>query len=277
VRRWAAAAAVAVLVAAPACNNSKPKLTGGAQTGDNKVNTVDQGRALKTVNSGQLTACVHMPNPPFAYQDAGDTRGLDVDLVRAITGRLGLTAAFRDVPADQLFTSLSSGQCDLVASAVVVTDTLKRQNDVSDGYFDVYQALAVRAADADKYKDLPDLKGHKVGVVAGPSTDFVNKSGGGAAVSTFPNADAALNALKASQVDGVVLDAPAVASTAKAGGQVALAKVFTEGAVQQYGFVMPKGKDALRDAVDNALREVRSDDSYRMIVTNYLGTTAGQG
>jgi ABC-type amino acid transport substrate-binding protein len=277
-RRLAAALAVALIAAAaPACGNKKPSLSGGS-TANTKANTVDQGRALKTVNGGQLTACVHMDNPPFAYQDNGDTRGLDVDLVRAITGRLGLSASFRDVPTDQLFSSLASGQCDLVASAFIVTEPAKKNFDVSDGYFDVYQALAVRPGDETKYKSMADLKDHKVGVVASSAgADFANKNGAGASITTFPDADALFKALKASQVDAAVLDAPTVAYTAKSGGGIALAQVLTSGAPQQYGFVMPKGKDALRDAVNNSLREIRSDDSYRMIVTNYLGTTAGQG
>jgi ABC-type amino acid transport substrate-binding protein len=280
VRRSAVGLAV-VLVAAvglAGCGGGKPKLSGGGSGDGNKVNTVEQGRALKTVNGGQLTACVHLPKPPLAYQEAGDTKGLDVDLVRAITGRLGLGAAFRDLPADQLLGALGSGQCDVVASGVIVTDGLKKQYDVSDGYFDVYQALAVRPADSGAYKDLAALKGKKVAVVASSAgADYVAKNGSGVTAVPFPDADAALGALTGGKVDAAVVDSPAAAYAAKSGGQVALAKVFTDGAAQHYGFVMAKGKDALQAAVNNALREVRSDDSYRMIVTNYLGTTAGQG
>jgi ABC-type amino acid transport substrate-binding protein len=276
-RPLAVSAALLLAVAGVACGNKKPSLSGGG-TPTTKANTVDEGRALKTVNSGQLTACVHMPNPPFAYQDSGDTRGLDVDLVRAITGRLGLNSSFRDVPRDQLFSAMASKQCDLVASAIVITDPLKKNFDASDGYFDVYQALAVRPGDEAKFKSAADLKGHKVGVVSSSAgDDYVNKNASGATVTPFADADALFQALKASQVDVAVLDAPTVAYTAKSVGGIALAQVLTNGAPQQYALVMPKGDDALRDAVDNSLRQIRSDDSYRMIVTNYLGTTASQG
>jgi polar amino acid transport system substrate-binding protein len=272
------AVALLLVLLAGACGKDTPKnnSTGSAGGGDGS-STVDQGRSLKTVDSGKLTVCSDIPYAPFEYEEGGTLKGIDIDLVRAVTGRLGIAADFRDTDFDGIFAALKSGQCDMIASSVSITDERKQQNNFSDGYFEIHQSLLVRKADEARYKDLPDLKGKTVGVQSGTTgADFAKAHASGASIKEFTGADELLTALKAGQVDGVVQDQPVNAYNAKTTGQSVIVKVFTEEKAEQYGFVIPKDKADLLAAVNKALKEVRSDDSYRTILNNYLGSTAGQ-
>ncbi|MDQ1438869.1 MAG: polar amino acid transport system substrate-binding protein [Acidimicrobiaceae bacterium] len=267
---------VALSLTAAACGKDKSPNAGSNKPADN-TNTVEQGRDLKTVQAGKLTVCSDIPYAPFEYQENGDLKGIDVDLVRAITGRLGLSADFRDTDFDGIFAALKAGQCDIIASSVSITDERKKQNDFSAGYFKIHQSLLVRKGEEAKYKDLPDLKGKTIGVQSGTTgADYAKAHASGAQVKEFTGADELFTALKAGQVDAALQDQPVNAYNAKVTGQSVVANVFDEGAPEEYGFVIPKGKDALKKAIDNALSQVRSDDSYRTILTNYLGSTAGQ-
>jgi polar amino acid transport system substrate-binding protein len=267
------AALAALFVLAGACSNNKDD----SSKGDDGESTVDQGRALKTVNSGKLTVCSDIPYAPFEYEENGELKGIDIDLVKAVTGRLGIAADFRDTDFDGIFAALKAGQCDIIASSVSITDERKKQNDFSQGYFEIHQSLLVRKGDETKYKDLPDLKGKTIGVQSETTgADFAKAHAEGASIKEFTGADELFTALKAGQVDAVLQDEPVNAYNAKTTGQTALAKVFTDSAAEQYGFVIPKGKDDLKKAIDDALTQVRSDDSYRTILTNYLGSTSGQ-
>lgn len=268
---------VAVLLAAlalvGACSKDKKE---SGRSGDDS-NTVEQGRALKTVQSGKLTVCSDIPYAPFEYEENGELRGIDVDLIKAITGRLGLAADFRDTDFDGIFAALKAGKCDIIASSVSITDERKKQNDFSQGYFQIHQSLLVRKGDEGRYKELSDLKGHTVGVQSETTgADFAKKKADGASIKEFTGADELFTALKAGQVDAVLQDEPVNAYNAKTTGATVVSKVFTDETAEEYGFVIPKDKEALKKAIDNALSQVRSDDSYRTILTNYLGSTSGQ-
>ena len=240
-------------------------------------NTVEQGRALKTVSPGKLTVCSDIPHPPFEFEEGPELRGIDVDLAKAVTGRLGIAADFKDVDGPGLFDALKTGQCDVIASAVVINDEKAKEFDFTAPYFDLRQSVLVRKADEEKYRDIAALQGHAVGVVTGsPGADTAKQQLGGSPVKEFATSAALLTALTSGQVDAAVQDEPVNAYSAATSGQTAAVHTFRDGARMQLGFVVKKGNKAVLDAVNSALSQVRSDDSYRMIVANYLGAGAGQ-
>jgi polar amino acid transport system substrate-binding protein len=273
VRAVAAVACVALVAGACSKGSSKSSSSKG-----NGANTVEQGRALKTVSAGKLTVCSDIPYAPFEYNDdAGALRGIDVDMVKAITGRLGISADFQDTNFDAIFAALKAGKCDMIASSVSITPDREKQNLFSQGYFQIHQSLLVRKGDEAKYNDLPALKGKTIGVQSETTgAAYAKAHNPGASIREFTKADEMFTALKANQVDAILQDEPVNAYNAKTTGQTVLAKVFTDQAAENYGFVIPKGRDDLKKAIDDALTQIRSDDTYRTILTNYLGSTAGQ-
>jgi polar amino acid transport system substrate-binding protein len=241
---------------------------GGTGAGDNGDNTTEQGDALDTVAKGKLTVCTDIPYPPFEYEDNGRVVGIDADLMRAIGGRLGLAVEFRDTDFDGIFAAAQAGQCDLVASSVSITDERKQTLDFSDGYYEIVQSMLVRKADEAKYKDFASLRGRTIGVQSETTgADFAKEQaqGNDITVREYTTADEAITALKAGQVDAVVQDFPVNAYMAKAAGDLAVSARF-EAQKEQYGFAMPKGRDELLKAVDDALRQIRQDDTYNKIL-----------
>lgn len=72
---------VATLVAGVAAGNARP---------------LDE-----VVDSGTLVIAVYRDFPPFSYGSDDDLKGVDVDLGRAIAGKLGVSAAFMPITADE--------------------------------------------------------------------------------------------------------------------------------------------------------------------------------
>ena len=259
-----------MLLLASACADDKPSVETG---GDDGPSTVEQGQALKTITAGKLLVCTDVPRPPFAFNEGGEVRGIDVDVVRAMGGRLALAPDFLDVDAAGLLGALDQRQCDVVASGLAITDAAKASHDFTDSYFEVRQALLVRKSEEGKYPDLASLKGMAVGVVKGsPGAAVVAKLGEGVTAKEFASAAAAYEALETAQVDGVVHDEPQNAYYAKLQRSTATTAVFADEPVVEYGFAVSKGQQGLLDALNKALREIRTDDSYRTILTAYLGT-----
>jgi polar amino acid transport system substrate-binding protein len=235
--------------------------------------TAEQGRNLKLVAAGKLTVCTDVPYAPFEYEEGGKVVGIDADLMRAVGGRLGLTAEFRDTDFSGIFAAMEAGQCDVIASSVSITEERKKTLDFSEGYYDIVQSLLVRKADESKYTDLPTLRGRTVGVQSSTTGADHAKSQAGAngySVKEFEGADDLFAALKSGQIDAIVQDFPVNAYNAKVSGETVVTKKF-EAQKEQYGVVMKKGRDDLKKAVNDALARIRADDTYNSILRTYLG------
>jgi polar amino acid transport system substrate-binding protein len=234
------------------------------------------GTDLRTVQSGTLTACTDVSHAPFAFKVNGEFDGIDIELVKAVSARLSLAPEFKGVDLDTNFTALDAGQCDIVASGVPITEERLETVDFTEGYFTVNQSLLVRKGDEIRYNELEKLSARVIGVQADSTgADFAKENAKRATIKEFKGPEALFTALEAGQVDAALQDLPVNAYHATTTGQTVVAKTFTESEPERYGFALKKGS-SLKASLDNALRQVKSDDTYRLILRRLLGDTAGQ-
>ncbi len=263
-RRSALALALVALLSFAACGSeSSPKAESTSE--------------ISTVEDGKLTACSDIPYAPFEYEEDGEVKGIDIDLVKAIAEKLGLEADFRDTDFDGIFAALAAGNCDLIASSVSITDERKKENNFSEGYFEISQSLLVRKEDATTFTDFASLKGKTIGVqseTTGAEFATAEAAKAGVEVKEFTGADELFTALKAKQIDGVVQDFPINSYNAETTGDTAVSKTFEANEAEAYGFVIPKQSKKLLEKVDAALAELRSDGTYDQILKEYLGAQA---
>lgn len=234
------------------------------------------GENLDLVSGGKLTACTDIPYAPFEFEQDGRFDGIDIELVRAVAGRLGLTAEFKDVDFESIFAALNAGECDIVASSVSITPERLETLDFSEGYFEINQSLLVRKGEEAALGDLDELAGKTIGVQSGTTgAAYAQANAKGATIREFTGADELFTALRARQVDAALQDLPVNSYNAKTTGETVVAKVFTEAEKEQYGFAMKKGSAELKAAIDDALEQVKADDTYPTILRRFLGDTAG--
>ena len=244
---------------------------GSAEAGD------ESPAALDTIEEGTLTVCSDIPYAPFEFEEDGEVKGIDADIMRAIGQKLDLDVEFIDTDFDGIFTALAAGNCDVIASSVSITDERKQNNDFSDGYFEINQSVLVRKGEESAIKELSDLKGKVVGVqseTTGAAFAAENAEANGYTVKEFTGADELFTSLKAEQVDAVLQDLPVNTYNAEKSGDSAVAIVFDEGAKEEYGFVVKKGNTELVDAINGALDEIRDSGDYDKILEEYLGEEA---
>ncbi len=252
----------------------------GADAGSDAGGSASSGSAVDIedpVDEGKLTVCSDIPYAPFEYEDGGDVKGIDVDLMKAVAEKLDLEAAFRDTDFDGIFAALAAGNCDVIASSVSITDERKKENNFTEGYFEIQQSLLVRKDDADKYKDFASLKGKTIGVqseTTGAEFAMAEAEKAGAEIKEFTGADELFTALKAKQIDGVVQDLPINSYNAETTADTAVSATFDSEEAEQYGFVVPKDKPKLLSAIDEALGELRDGGEYKAILEEYLGDEA---
>ncbi len=99
------------------------------------------------ITSGKIVVGSDTAFPPFENVEGGETVGFDVDLMKAIGEKLGVTVEFKSYKFDALITGVQAGsEFDLVASAMTITDERKQSVDFSDPYINSNQSLAVKKA-----------------------------------------------------------------------------------------------------------------------------------
>ena len=133
--RWAALSAVTLIVAAcngggasgaPTQAGSTTAATQAAPTAEASPVTIAPPTDL--ITEGTLTDCVDIEYPPMEFfppdvTDPNEAIGFDVDAARAVADRFGLEIEIRNTAFDALIPDLQAGRCDIVWSALYVSDT----------------------------------------------------------------------------------------------------------------------------------------------------------
>ncbi|MEV7075535.1 transporter substrate-binding domain-containing protein [Streptomyces sp. NPDC093990] len=228
---------------------------------------------VQLVKGGQLTTCTHLPYPPFQSEIDGKVQGFDVSLIDLVAKDLGVKQEILDTPFENFKTGafLNSGECDLAAAGMTITEERKKNVDFSDPYFDATQALLV--AKGSGISSLADAKAKKVKLGAQAQTtgeDYV-KSQGFDPVS-FESSDAVLNGLRSGQVKAVVIDYPVVQGWLKDKANADAFQVADNiNTGEQYGFTVKKGNTKLRDAINKALADAKADGTYKKLYEKWIG------
>ncbi|MGQ0433737.1 MAG: basic amino acid ABC transporter substrate-binding protein [Microthrixaceae bacterium] len=259
-------APVALLVAACGSDDTTATTT---TTTDGAAATAPAG----LVSDGTLTVCSDTPYEPFEFKDDQDEdTGYDIDLLRAIADDAALDLSVIDLPFDGILGSLEAGDCDVVASALTITDERAQQVDFTASYFDADQSLLIKTARASELAALADLKGGTIGVQSGTTGEtYANENNPGAEIKAFEDSDGLFAALEADDIDAILQDLPVNAYRATQDDTVSVVETYPTG--EQYGFAVKKGAAEMLAFLNDGLSTLRDDGTFDDIYGTYFATS----
>lgn len=248
-------------------------LTACTSTDDGGSGSKTAAGGVELVKAGQLTTCTHLPYPPFQSEIDGKVQGFDVSLIDLVAKDLGVKQEILDTPFENFKTGafLNSGQCDLAAAGMTITEERKKNVDFSDPYFEATQALLV--AKGSGITSLADAKAKKIklGAQAQTTGEDYAKSQGFDPVS-FESSDAVLSGLRSGQVKAVVIDYPVVQGWLKNKANADAFQVADNiNTGEQYGFTVKKGNTKLLAAVNKAIADAKADGTYKKLYEKWIG------
>ena len=206
---------------------------------------------------------------PYVEADPADPSrvvGFDVDVAELIAKGLGREPRFVEVAYASIDQSIARGDADIGLSGIEDTPARRTVYAVTLPYYQFREVLSVRSADAKTFRTLADLRGRRVGTLAGTIAHEIllaaEQDHGIAAVSyeddVHPYSDLLIGRLDAVLLDNVLAERRSRTTP----GFVTHADPV---AVSHYVGVLAPGNEALRDRINQILREAMKDGRLEAI------------
>ncbi|WP_137936930.1 basic amino acid ABC transporter substrate-binding protein [Chitinivorax sp. B] len=226
-----------------------------------------------STNKNELVVATEAQFEPFEFRnEQKELVGFDIDLVKAIAAKQGMTVKFEDMPFESTFTAVRDGKVDMVAAAVTITDDRRQTLDFSEPYFQGGLAIATNNTGVNS---LDSLKKVKTGVQEATTGEkLLTKLAGGASpnIVGFKDNDKAFEALLKGDVKAVLADNWVVSKFVATHADKQL-RMVTDPAipVEPSGFVFKQGNAELSTKINAGLNAVKDDGTYSKLYQQYFG------
>jgi polar amino acid transport system substrate-binding protein len=272
IRLAALAVAATAALALAACSSG-----GSGGSGDAKSDA-DAGY----LTAGKLTIATSEPAyAPWVIDDKPESgQGFEAAVAYAVADKLGFAKSDVVWVRDDFDKSIAPGpkDFDINLQQFSITDERKKAVDFSSPYYETSQVVITtgtsKAADA---TSIADLKGLLIGAMTGTTsyTDAVKDIAPKHEVQAFNSNDDAVTALKAGQVDAIVVDLPtgfyvtgAELDDGKIVGQLPSVAGDTG---DQFGIVLAKGSP-LTGKVSDAVDALKADGTLAALEAKWLNS-----
>ncbi|HSV42642.1 MAG TPA: ABC transporter substrate-binding protein [Methanomassiliicoccales archaeon] len=242
------------------------------------INNKDSSANLleKIQKRGKIIVGTQVPYPPFENINltTGQLEGIDIEIIKAIAEKLGVTVQFNPMDFDPLFAAVQTNQIDVAISSITITAARDEVNDFSTPYYVANQAVLVR--ESSTISTLYDLNGTKIITQTGTTGQYWvedNLVATGAISASqhtkFSDVPAAVLTVENNQQDAFIVDTPVAwkyANDTNYNLKVAFI-IFT---LEEYGILLPSEEPELKAAVDAALAELLADGTIEEIINRWM-------
>ena len=208
---------------------------------------------------------------PYEYYEGENIVGIDVEIAQAIAAYLGYDLVIEDMEFDSIITAVKGGSVDFGMAGMTISEDRLLEIDFSNSYATGVQSIIVAADSPIKSADDLYAEGanYKVGVQLGTTGDiYATDDFGADNVVTYPNANNAVMALKAGDIDCVIVDnEPAKALVADNEGLKILDTSYSD---EDYAICVAKENDELLAKINEAILALTADGTIDAIVAEYI-------
>lgn len=216
--------------------------------------------------------------PPMGFRDDGDNIvGFDVDLARAVAEKLGVELVLQPIKWTAKEHELQTKNIDCIWNGFSITDERKAQLTLSIPYMENSIAMVVVNGSGIETKE--DMAGKRLAVQGGSSAEEALNSDANKAFreslgevnGSFKDYVTALMDLETGNSDAVLMDSVVANYMINEAGKDFV--VLKDNLVaEEYAIGFRKGEEALADAINDALRELKADGTVAKIATEWFGS-----
>jgi polar amino acid transport system substrate-binding protein len=235
-----------------------------AKASDNPYNLIDP-MAISVGTMGDAK--------PYVFTDAnGNFTGFDAELFRDVARRLGFKeeqVVFTGQEFSALLPSVANGRFDVAVAAIGTTAERKKTVDFSDGYIAGY--LSIISADPALTSN-ESTAGKRIGVIQGTLQEIYAEKNLKGDIVKFPDNNTAVAALNNGTIDGHFTDYESAKQYVERYKNLKIT-MNVPSFDAPAGFVVKKGNDNFREALNKALREAMDDGTWKRLHEKWFAGT----
>lgn len=190
--------------------------------------------------------------PPYSYEDekTGEIIGIEIDIARAAAAKLGRELVVRWEKFPNLLPKVNAGEADMAASTITITEGRRQAVDFSEPYAHEGGMFLYRAGE--RMPTMILAESLRIATIDSSTYDFYLSSHNIDPL-RYDSYRTAVADLKQRKIDAVFFDSSAVrVLVSESGGELAASRLeFRE----NFGIALRKGNKALKDALDEVVRE----------------------
>ena len=214
---------------------------------------------------------------PMGFRDAsGKIVGFDVDLATAVCEKLGVELVLQPIDWKTKEVELNTKNIDCIWNGFSVTDERLKNLTMSAAYMD--NSISLVVVNGSDIKSMADMAGKKLAVQSGSSAEETLNAAENKAfkdslgeVISLSDYTTALLDLETGSSDAVLMDSVMANYMINDLGKnyVVLADSLV---AEEYAVGFRKGEEALRQAVEDALKDLKKDGTVEKISTKWFGS-----
>ena len=250
------------------CSSADSGSDAGASTAPSTLDAI--------LESGELVVGTEGTYRPFSFHEGGtgDLTGYDVEIITAVAEKLGVEATFEETQWDAIFAGLEAGRFSVIANQVSINPEREESYEFSEPYT-VSPGVIVVTNDNTDITSFEDLDG-KTTAQSLTSNWYELATENGAQVEAVEGWAQAVALLEQGRVDATVNDSLTYLDYAKETPDSNLKVAAETDDPSLSAFAFAKGNTELRDAVNDALTELREDGTLLEISEKYFGADVTQ-
>lgn len=206
--------------------------------------------------------------------ETGTPIGGEVELTQLLGKKLGVKVEFVNRSWDFIIEDLLNKRSDVIIAGMSITEERQKRINFSAPYLTIGQALTVREDSG--INSVSDLQGKTIGVQAATTSEaYAKKIPGIKEVRTYEgeNVEMLYPEVSAGKVDAVIYDSVAsnwFVRNNPGANLVVLPELLT---TEDYGAALRKEDSALKEAIDKAIFEIKTDPEYQRIVNRWYAVS----
>jgi len=234
---------------------------------------------MRTLIPGSLTILSAYPDPPFDIMKDGVATGFDIELMRAVCGRLSLELrplAYTGEDFNGIFAGLAQGTCDAVISGTTITPERAAIVRFSRPYLEFNQGIAVNVRQTPRVTSTADLRGLTAGIQKGNTSDAVARQlhaqGHIAGIRYYPYSGIgdAVDDLEAGRIGLIIKLFPVISWLVR--DRASLAVPLQAPTRERLGIAYAKDRADLADVIDAEIQALRATGEFARLQAAWPGT-----
>lgn len=252
------------------CSGQNP--AGGSQGNNTSANAESKDQLARIKEAGKITVAMEGTWAPWTYHDEKDELvGFDVEVAKNIADKLGVEAEFIEGEWDGLLAGLEAGRYDIMVNGVDYTEERAEKYDFSDPYVYIKTAIIVRGDNTD-INSFEDLNGKNTANTISSTYAELAESYG-AVTTGVDDLNQTMELLIQGRIDATLNAEVTYYDYMKEHPDANLRIAALTEDANHVCIPLRKGEDSasLREAINQALEELRADGTLGEISVKYFG------